>query len=160
MNNLTNEASQKCLLCGARFATDEKCRDRFDLCLALEFENPSTFGVVHHLTVSCYMLQHNEYSRDFWLEARKMIALFMQNNITPTGLRKQNRSKLDSGNRTWSITKGEKLLEFESILWSRNISDIRLDNAEVYCSDIKLWASAILKDTEALRQKPNIPDHQ
>jgi hypothetical protein len=45
--------------------------------MALEYENPSAYGAVHHLTVACYMLQHNAYSRDVWLEARKMLAQFI-----------------------------------------------------------------------------------
>ncbi|MCB0192999.1 MAG: hypothetical protein KDJ65_13730 [Anaerolineae bacterium] len=64
--------SQKCLHCGANIQPNESCRDRFDLCLALEFENPIAFGAVHHLTVACYMLQHNAYARDVWLEATKI----------------------------------------------------------------------------------------
>jgi hypothetical protein len=118
--------------------------------MAMEFENPTTFGAVHHLTVACYMLQHNAYSRNVWLEARKMIVQFTQEGMTPAEMRKQNRSRLDSGHRTWSVTKGVKLSEFDNIVWSRTIADVRLDNPEVYCTDVNDWALSVLEDTDAL----------
>jgi len=142
--------SQKCPQCGAEFPSGEQCRDRFDLCLAMEFENPVTFGAVHHLTVACYMLQHNAYSRDVWLEARKMLAQFVQKGVTPAAMRRQNRSRFDSGRRTWSVTKGAKLSEFDTITWSRTIADVRLDYPEVYCTDVKQWAKSILEDTTSV----------
>ncbi len=144
---------QKCSLCGAELLPDEQCRDRFDLCLAREFENPTIFGVVHHLTVPCYMLQHNAYSQNIWIEARKMVAQFVEEGINPTEMRKQNYAKVDNGHRTWSITKGPKLSEFETIVWTRTIADIRLDNPESYCADVELWARSILADTKQLMQK-------
>jgi hypothetical protein len=118
--------------------------------MAMEFETPTTFGAVHHLTVACYMLQHNAYSRNVWLEARKMIVQFTQEGMTPAEMREQNRSRLDSGHRTWSVTKGVKLSEFDNIVWSRTIADVRLDNPEVYCTDVNDWALSVLEDTDAL----------
>jgi hypothetical protein len=102
------------------------------------------------------MLQHNEYSRDVWLEARKMIAQFIQEGVTPAAMRKQNRSKFDNSHRTWSVTKGAKLSEFDTLVWSYTIADVRLDNPEIYCSDVRLWATSILKDTKSLMQELNI----
>lgn len=143
--------SKKCPHCGAVIAPYEQCRDRFDLCLAKEFENPAAFGVVHHLTVVCYMLQHNEYSREGWLDARKMLAQFVREGMDPSAMRKQNCATLDSGNRKWSIARGAKLDRVENIVWTRTIADVRLDDAETYCADVKLWASSVLKDSETLK---------
>lgn len=147
--------SQKCPRCGAEYPSDEQCRNRFERSMALEYENPAAWGAVHHLTVLCYMLQHNEYSREVWLEARKMLAQFIEGDITPDTMRKRNRSKFDSAHRTWSVTKGPKLPEFDAVVWSRTIADIRLDDPETYCADVRLWAVSILKDTESLAR----PDH-
>ena len=147
--------SQKCPRCGAQFPSAELCRNRFDLCLALEYENPTAFGAVHHLMVACYMLQHNEYSRDVWLEARNMIARFIREGVTPEEMRKQNRSKFDNGHRRWSVTKGAKLPEFDAIVWSRTIAGVRLDNPENYCADVELWANSVLADTETFIEELN-----
>lgn len=148
--------SQKCPQCGAEFLTDEQCRDRFDRCLALEFENPTTFGAVHHLTVACYMLQHNAYSREVWLEARNMVARFIRAGVTPAEMRRRNRHRLDSGRRAWSLTQGPRLAEFDTIAWSRTIASVRPENPETYCDDVKLWATCVLADTEPLLRVLNI----
>ena len=67
-----------CPLCHAEYPSGETCQERFERCLALEFENPGTYGAVHHLTVACYMLQHNRYSREGWLQARALLAEFVK----------------------------------------------------------------------------------
>lgn len=42
-----------CTECGG-----ESCEDCFHALLAYEAERPEAFGAVHHLTVSCFYLQH------------------------------------------------------------------------------------------------------
>ncbi|MDQ3250355.1 MAG: DUF5946 family protein [Chloroflexota bacterium] len=147
--------AHKCPQCGGEFPAGERCRDRFDLCLALDYQNPTVFGAVHFLTVACYMLQHNGYSRDVWLEARRMLAEVIRQATTPAAIRRQNRQKFDSGGRTWRVTKGEKLVAVDAIVWSRTVADVRLDDPSLYCDDVRQWASCILADTEALIQLLN-----
>jgi hypothetical protein len=74
--------SLKCPLCGGEFASIEQCRERFDLCMALEYQNPSAYGAVHHLSVVCYMLQHNAYSDEVWLGFRHK-SLLIKNALHP-----------------------------------------------------------------------------
>jgi len=143
----------KCSWCGADLIDHEPCQQRFERCMAMEFENPATFGSVHHLTVTCYMLQHNAYTRHAWLEARKMIAQFIQEGIAPAELRMRNQTRLDGKQRNWSVTRGAKLVEFNEIAWTRTIADICLDNPDIYCVGVKLWAASVFADTEALIQK-------
>ncbi len=152
--------SVKCLQCGAVIPQGGQCRDFFDLCLAYEYENPTTFVAVHHLTVACYMLQHNAYSRNAWLEAREMVAQFVQQDVVPADMRKQNRQRFAGGQRKWSITKGEKLSEFDTIIWSATIADIRLDSPEIYCADVRHWAISVLEDTATLIGKLNSESEQ
>jgi hypothetical protein len=118
--------------------------------MALEFAHPTAFGAVHHLTVASYMLQHNAYSRDGWLEARKMLSRFIRDGVLPAEMRNQSRARLDSGRRAWSFTKGARLPEFEMIAWTRTIADVRFDSPEVYCADVILWATSVLTDAEAV----------
>ena len=143
----------KCSKCGAMLQSDKKCRERFDLCLAKDYESPSSYGVVHHLIVASYMLQHNEYSREGWLEARNLLVQSIRQGVSPSILRKQNPQKLDSRNRQWNFTKGQKIAAFDKIIWSRTIADVRLDTAELYCTDAKEWANSILSDTEPFIKK-------
>lgn len=136
-----------CAQCGAIYASDETCQQRFEACLALEYDNPLAYGAVHLLSVACYMLQHNLYSREGWLETRALVRQTISQEYTSADIRKMNRDRLDSGVRKWSITKGAKLAEFATIRWSRTIADLRLENPEDYVSDVKQWAVSVLEDT-------------
>jgi hypothetical protein len=140
--------SKVCLECGAAQVSDEQCGDRFNACMAKEFEDPTGYGVVHHLTVTTYMLQHpSRYSRQGWLEARTLLSDFLLKGKSPVEVRTQNRQRYDSGSRSWRVTKGERVTELAGVTWSRTIADVRLDNSAVYCADVKLWAQAVLSDT-------------
>lgn len=105
---------------------------------------------MHHLTVVCYVMQHNGYSREGWPRARKILAQFVKEGTTPSAIRKQNRAKLKSGKRDWSITTGAKLAGVENISWTRTIADVRLDDANAYCEGVREWAEHVLKDSEDL----------
>jgi hypothetical protein len=95
------------------------------------------------------MLQHNGYSRDGWIMARHLLTRFL-GGWTPEEVRRQYRKAVDSGNRTYSITRGPKLEGVEAITWTRTIADVRLDTAEHYCTDVRAWAESIVTDSEAL----------
>ena len=148
--------SNKCPQCGAEYAADEDCCNRFNLCLAKEYEASSAYAAVHHLTVICYMLQHNAYSHKVWLEAREMLRQFIRQGITPVEVRKRTRNKLDSKRRKWSITKGARFSKFDGVAWTRTIADVRQENPEIYCADVRLWSRRVLADTEPVVQELKI----
>jgi hypothetical protein len=100
--------------------------------------------------VLCYMLQHNIYARSGWLGARDLLYQFVYRGLTPAAARRQNRKKLDSRKRDWSLTKGEKLPGVEAVKWTFTIADVRLDTAEHYTRDVRRWAERVLADTEQL----------
>jgi hypothetical protein len=140
-----------CPECGAGFPPGEECVDRFNACLALEFENPGSYGAVHHLTVATYMLQHpSRYSREGWLATRKLLVDFLRNGKTTEQVRRENRRRFEGGNKTWSMTKGERIQGLEEVSWSRTIGDVRLENPQVYCADVERWAQSFLEDTEEI----------
>jgi hypothetical protein len=141
-----------CPQCGAVLASDETCQDRFNATQLMEVEQPAYY-VVHHLSVPCYLLQHNFYSRQGWLAVRALLQQFVQNGLTPAMYRQQNRKKYDSGRRTWSITKGPKLPGVDNIPWTFTIADVRLDTAEMYCADVNQWAESILEDSQPLKER-------
>jgi hypothetical protein len=74
----------------------------------------------------------------------------MRDGITPAEIRKQNRPRFDSGQRNWSFTRGAKLAEFDTIVWTRTIAGVRLEDPQVYCADVELWAASVLADAETL----------
>lgn len=142
----------KCDLCGAEQPVDDSCSQRFGRLLALEYENSTTYGAVHHLTVPCYMLQHNEYSRGAWLVAREMVEQFVKASATPDSLR--HTFQRQSRDRTWRITGGPKLAEFGAIRWTCSIMDVRFDDGpSIYHSDITRWAIQLLIDSKPVIER-------
>jgi hypothetical protein len=141
-----------CPQCGAVFTTDKACQDRFNVIQMKELEQPAYYAV-HHLSVPCYMLQHNAYSREGWIQVRQLLAKFVYDGWTPAMARQHSRVNADSGHRTWSFTRGAKLLGVEDIVWSYTIAAVGLDTAESYCADVRHWAESILADSEQLVRK-------
>jgi hypothetical protein len=141
--------SSSCPQCGAVFAAGETCQDRFNTSQLKELAEPAYYAV-HHLSVPGYMLQHNAYSREGWIEVRALLAKFMHAGWTPAMARRASRVSADSGHRTWRFTRGAKLAGVEDIVWSYTLADVRLDSAEAYTADVGHWAESILADSEQL----------
>lgn len=146
--------SYQCPQCGATYTIDETCQERFDICMLKEVENPTSYYSVHHLSVPCFMLQHNVYSREGWLGARELLRQFVHEGLEPAAARRQNRKKLDSRTRTFSLIKGPKLAQVDEIKWTYVIADVRLDTADHYCADVRQWAERVLADTQTLVRMP------
>lgn len=139
-----------CPHCGATYPNDETCLDCFHACLALEYAQPAAFGAAHHLLVLCYMLQHNEYSREGWLSARALLARFTECGLRPEDALAEVRAAADAGKRTGSIARGEKLATVDALRWSRTIAEVRLDTADRYIADVQQWAASVVADTVGL----------
>lgn len=142
--------NRPCPQCGAQLPEGESCRERFERCLAFEFEQPRIYGAVHFLTVACYMLQHNQYSRQGWLFTRRGLAQVVREGLSPGELRERHHLRLDSGRREWSVTRGEKLPGVEAVHWNLSIAGVRLDDPDRYQSDVMRWAESVLADSEPL----------
>jgi hypothetical protein len=140
-----------CPKCKAVFQNNETCQERYDRIQQRELENPDYF-LVHHISVPCYLLQHNQYSREGWLEVRKLLYKFIYENWTPDLARQHAQNKSNNRNRTYSLTRSLKLLEVDKLNWSFIITNIREESAADYCQDIRKWAKHILADTETLIQ--------
>lgn len=147
--------TQQCPQCGAITVIGETCSDRFDHSQVLELEEPERYRV-HHLSVPCYWLQHNIYSRTGWLEVRKLLNRFVYEGLTPQEVLQENKTSLDSGKRSGSFTRGDKLAGVENIHWTFTIADVRLDNPEDYNADVLRWAKHILADSETLIRQTGI----
>jgi Family of unknown function (DUF5946) len=138
-----------CPQCGAVFTTEETCQDRFNVSQLKEIAQPAYYAV-HHLSVPCYMLQHNVYSRQGWKEVRTLLEEFVYEGWTPAMARRHLRATAESGHRAFSFTRAAKLPGVEDIAWSYTIADVRLDTAESYCADVRRWVESILADSEQI----------
>jgi hypothetical protein len=141
--------SYTCPHCGGVIPGEETCQQRFDHSQILELEQPG-FYAVHHLSVPCYLLQHNRYSRRGWLEVRKLLEKIISKGWTAEMALRESRYLSIRGNKDWSLTKGEKLPGVEQIQWQLTIADVKLDSAETYCADVRRWAETILIDSQHL----------
>ena len=138
-----------CPQCGAQLRPGEACQDRFNEGQLKEIEEPARYAV-HHLSVPSYMLQHNFYSREGWLNARELLRQFIEERLPPAEARRRNRIRVDSRHRSWSITRGTKLPGVERIRWTFTVADVRLDSPEHYCLDVRRWAESVLADSVEL----------
>ena len=137
-----------CPECGA---PDSACEPRFNECLALEFSD-AAYGVVHHLTVAAYMLQHSsKLTREGWIYERNLLKEFLIENKPPAFIRQQNKDLVDSGKRTFKIKSTDGMPVINKTTWTKTILDIRMDNAEGYCEDVTMWAKSVLEEAENVK---------
>ncbi len=145
------EMGAACLMCDECGAPDNTCEERFNECLAKEFEDPA-YGKVHNLTVSAYMLQHSsKLTRDGWLYERDLLREFISENKSPEQIRKEKKDVVDSSKRTFKIKSMTGKPVIPRTEWSKTVLDVRLENAEEYCSDVAAWARAALEDAQRIR---------
>jgi hypothetical protein len=123
---------------------------RFDEFLILEFTDAGN-GVVHHLTVAAYMLQHSsKLTREGWLHMRELLKEFLVEHKPPEHVRRQNRDLVDSGKRKFKIASKDGLPVINKSTWTKTILDVRAESAEVYCADVTAWARSVLEEAEAI----------
>lgn len=136
-----------CPECGA---VDTLCRLRFDEFLALEFSNMG-YGEVHNLTVATYMIQHSsKMSLEGWLYERDLLREFIVEKKSPSLIRQQVKDSVDSGKRTFKFKSKDGKPVISKTSWTKTILDVRSENAEVYCADVTVWATAVLEDAEII----------
>lgn len=134
------------------FSSEETCTDSMNQIQSVEFTDPAYFGV-HHLSVPCYLLQHNRYSREGWLATRRLLYDMITLNLSQEEAYRRSTSMMDNRQRQWQFAKGPRLQEVEDITWNKTIADLRTESAAHYCADVRDWARAVLADTAALVQR-------
>jgi hypothetical protein len=131
-------------------ALETLCKPCFDEFLILEFTD-ADYGVVHHLTVTAYMLQHSsKLTCEGWLYERELLREFLVENKPPEFIRKQIRDLVDSGKRKFKIASKDGLPVINKPTWTKTILNVRAENTEIYCADVITWAKSVLEDAEAI----------
>lgn len=126
-----------CVHCGV-----EGCEAKFHECLDRDFTDPD-YGVVHHLTVSTYMLQHNAYTDEV---TTPMAAFVLDHLDTPPGDREKRgiRSRVDGKQR---VTRREPSPPvFPPAGWSMTIDDVDLATGEAYRATVRAWAESVASE--------------
>jgi hypothetical protein len=117
--------------------------EKFMECLGKEFTNKEYFPV-HHLLVLCYMIQCDVYSDKYKEKAYKILDEFIDGK-EPKDIMIENKLFFNDKNNL-SIIKEKDERKIKTDKWEKTIMDIRTENAEIYCIDIKSWALNIGKN--------------
>ena len=134
-----------CPQCGAAPLDGKTCKDKYGEILALEFQEPAVFGVVHHITVTCYNLQHPDFFSDEAIEWMKTsLRKIIEEGLSPAELRKSAGKRTGEGMNVRRQTAPADVPR--RIIWSLTVMDVRADSAEVYVREIRAWAKSILDD--------------
>lgn len=139
------ETMRTCPECGAVWPDENTCQDHFYQMLAWENENPA-YGVVHHLVVLSYHLQHpNLYSPEGLREAKQLLAQFLELGLTPAEVRQRNRTRLDSSRRNWKIkgTVASHGSYGRPIQWIMTAADVIAAGSDNYCDNVNAWAQSV-----------------
>ncbi|MBP9502858.1 MAG: hypothetical protein KBF17_11920 [Candidatus Promineofilum sp.] len=123
----------------------QTCRDHIHQMLYWENEDSSR-GVVHHLMVLCYHLQHPSfYSVEGLALSRQLLVDFVERGLSLWEARRNNRERVASGKRDWSITArpGNQGAYERPITWTMTAADVVAAGAERYCECVRLWAREI-----------------
>ncbi len=110
-----------------------------------EADNPN-YGVVHHLMVLCYHLQHPSlYSPEGLHEAIQLLDDFLERGLTPEQVRKRNQSVVNSNTRTWKITgtPASHGTYDHPIAWTMTAASVIEGGKDQYCDSVRTWTSSV-----------------
>jgi hypothetical protein len=141
------EKAQLCPECGSAWRDGQTCQDHFHQMLYWEFENPD-LGVVHHLMVLCYHLQHPSlYSPEGLRYSMQLLVDFVERGVSPQESRQRSRAIVDSGNRKWKITATptSRGSYAHPIQWPMTAADVIAGGADHYCENVRAWARSMFE---------------
>ncbi len=134
-----------CNECGATHVDERTCPDDFHQLLYWENEEPAR-GVVHHLMVLSYHLQHPSlYSREGLAYSRALLADFVGKGLSPQEARRRNREGVNSGKRDWSVTArpGDEGAYERPMRWTMTAADVVAGGANAYIENVRYWALTV-----------------
>lgn len=121
-----------------------------------ENENPVN-GAVHHLMVLCYHIQHPElYSREGLAEGIRLLTDFVDGGLTTEEIRRRNRARVDSANRSWKIKgkPGNQGSFSGPVRWKMTAADVVAGGEQAYIPSVQRWARLTLA---AVRETGDLP---
>jgi hypothetical protein len=149
------EAHTQCPECGTPLQDGKTCQDYFYQMLYWEAEFPE-IGVVHHLMVLCYHLQHPSlYAPDGLEYSKGLLVDFVERNISTEESRRRSRDLVASDKRTFKI-KGKPGLQgsyANPVQWTMTAASVTAAGADGYIDSVRKWAQTVLND---LRGSGNI----
>jgi hypothetical protein len=140
-----------CPECGAAWTKNRTCQSAFDEFLVLEYTDPE-YGIVHMLTVACFMIQHGRYSDEglVWIERR--LREHIEKGMSMEEIRRKMGGETDQIRRRWKVVRQPGDLPQRSIPWTMTIMDVagNMQDASSYRDLIKQWAITTLREMQPL----------
>lgn len=120
-----------CADCGAI-----DCEVSFHACLAADFTDPD-YGVVHHLVVSAYGLQHGWYPAE---AEPAMVDFLIRHLDRPPGDhdRRRIRAAVDG-----PVQVRARQPRSRNIEWEHHVRDVDRSSPESYAATVRRWAGSI-----------------
>jgi hypothetical protein len=136
---------QKCPECGATWQEGQTCTEHFHQMLFWEAEYPA-YGIVHHLMVLCYHLQHPSlYSAEGLQYGLGLLDDFLVKGISPQESRKNSKDQVNSKNRQWKVTSrpDSKGAYEHPVHWAMTAADVVAGGHEHYIDNVQIWAQSV-----------------
>jgi hypothetical protein len=146
-----------CPVCAADWSNGATCEDNFHQFLYWEHEDIENLGVVHHLMVLSYYLQHPQlYSPEGLDHGKGLLVDFVARGITPQQVRQRDRDKVDSGKRQFKIkgTTEAQGAYTQPVIWTMHTTDVVAGGAKGYVANVRAWAASIY---DSLKASGNLP---
>jgi Family of unknown function (DUF5946) len=139
-----------CEACGALLPEGETCQTIFERFMALEFSDPA-YGVVHFLTVACFMIQHRRYSDEALGQVRAALHANLREGVAAAELRRRAAGPMDQTARTWKVLRQPDAPPLPAIAWDITIADVsqRARDAASYREQVTRWATRTLEQLES-----------
>lgn len=132
-----------CVHCGV-----DECEAMFHECLTLDFTNPD-YGLVHHLTVGAYMLQHNAYTD----EMTHVMADFVWRHLDqPPGAAEKLDIRVRTDGSRRVMRRGEAPPLRPAGGWSVTIADVDTGSATAYRESVRNWAASVARISSVAAQ--------
>lgn len=147
--------ASRCEQCGADQPHGASCEECFHALLAFEAERPEAFGAVHHITVSCYSLQHPRgYTRAALNAWRALIADALDGRASIAQFRA--RAGEDFRGAVRIREPGESPPAWWPRDWPLHVRDLirpnELPSLDAYVARAREWAGAIRSVLDASEQ--------
>lgn len=126
-----SDGSQICAYCSTR-----GCETLFHACLAADFSDPG-YGIVHHLVVPTYGLQHNWYPA----EAEARLVDFVLSHLDRPPHDHDRRSIHAAADGPKRVRARHPRPRHHN--WEHGIGDIEHSSAEHYVATVRTWAASV-----------------
>jgi Family of unknown function (DUF5946) len=116
------------------------CEEKFHHALTLDFTNLE-YGMVHHLLVTTYMLQHNRYTT----QAAFGIVQIMQTLLESAPSEHHRQLVRQNSSGTTRVIRREPAPPLRAV-WQHTIGDVDLSSGEAYIRTVRAWAETTFAD--------------